>query len=117
MCLIFAAGCQGGFFDSLKQTLKQVGGAFTDTFKQIGHQAKDVGLGLLAQLKEQGTQLAGQTLQSKWLYYSHFKNKNTYTLAHCIESTLEKPKEKIKNGQSSDTGNIGNKTRIEGKES
>jgi hypothetical protein len=65
VCLIFAAGCQGGFFDSLKQTLKQVGAAFTDTFKQIGHQAKDVGQGLLAQLKTQGTQLAGQTLQSK----------------------------------------------------
>jgi hypothetical protein len=66
VCLIFAAGCQGGgFFDSLKQTLKQVGGAFTDTFKQVGQHAKDVGLGLLAQLKTQGTQLAGQTLQSK----------------------------------------------------
>jgi hypothetical protein len=65
VCLIFAAGCQGGFFDSLKQTLKQVGAAFTDTFKQVGQHAKDVGLGLLDQLKTQGTQLAGQTLQSK----------------------------------------------------
>jgi hypothetical protein len=53
VCLIFAAGCQGGFFDSLKQTLKQVGGAFTDTFKQVGQHAKDVGLGLLEQLKAQ----------------------------------------------------------------
>ena len=45
VCLIFAAGCQGGgFFESLKQTLKQVGGAFTDTFKQVGQHAKDVGL-------------------------------------------------------------------------
>jgi hypothetical protein len=65
VCLIFAAGCQGGFLDSLKETLKHVGGAFTDTFKQVGQHAKDVGLGLLEQLKAQGTQLAGQTLQSK----------------------------------------------------
>jgi hypothetical protein len=36
VCLIFAAGCQGGFLDSLKLTLKQVGGAFTETFKQVG---------------------------------------------------------------------------------
>jgi hypothetical protein len=43
VCLIFAAGCQGGgFLDSLKQTLKQVGGAFTETFKQVGQQAKAV---------------------------------------------------------------------------
>ena len=39
------------------------------------------------------------------------ENKNTYPLAHCIESTLEKPKGKIKNVQSRDTGNIGNKTK------
>ena len=65
VCLIFAAGCQGGFLDSLKQTLKQVGGAFTETFKQVGQQAKTVGQGLLEQLKAQGTQLAGQALQSK----------------------------------------------------
>ena len=66
VCLIFAAGCQGGgFLDSLKQTLKQVGGAFTATFKQVGQQAKAVGQGLLEQLKAQGTQLAGQALQSK----------------------------------------------------
>ena len=65
VCLIGAAGCQGGFLDSLKQTLKQVGGAFTETFKQVGQQAKAVGQGLLEQLKTQGTQLAGQALQSK----------------------------------------------------
>lgn len=69
MCLVFAAGCQGSFLDSLKDTLKQVGGAFTDTFKQVGQQAKVVGQGLLDQLKQSGTQLAGQALQSKWLYY------------------------------------------------
>ena len=45
------------------------------------------------------------------------ENKNTYPLALYIESTLEKPKGKIKNGQSSDTGNIGIKTRTEDKES
>ena len=74
MCLVFAAGCQGGFLDSLKETFKQIGGAFTDTFKQVGHQAKEVGLGLLSQLKTQGTQLAGQTLQGKWLYHWHFRS-------------------------------------------
>jgi hypothetical protein len=61
--------CRGGFLDSLKDTLKQVGGAFTDTFKQVGQQAKVVGQGLLDQLKTQGTQIAGQALQSKRLYY------------------------------------------------
>lgn len=62
---MFAAGCQGGFLDSLKETLKQVGSAFTDTFKQVGQHAKVVGQGLLEQLKAQGTTLAGQALQSK----------------------------------------------------
>jgi hypothetical protein len=54
-------------FAILKQTLKQVGGAFTETFKQVGQQAKTVGQGLLEQLKAQGTQLAGQALKL-WIY-------------------------------------------------
>jgi len=61
-CLILS--CQGSFLDSLSSAFSGIGDAFTATAHTLGEQAKTVGTGLLNQLKDQGTQLASQALQS-----------------------------------------------------
>ena len=62
VCLIFASGCQGCHRISFKEALNEVEGAFTVIFNQVEKQAKDVGQGLLDDLRTSGTQLAGQSL-------------------------------------------------------
>ncbi|KAK3094901.1 hypothetical protein FSP39_007676 [Pinctada imbricata] len=66
---VLVAGSQANFFDDLKTSLGGVGHAFTDTFHQVGEQAKNVGSQLLETAKQQGSQLASQALQSKILFY------------------------------------------------
>ena len=64
VCLLITSGCQTNFLDSLKSTLSGIGDTFKLTFSQVGEQAKQVGQGLLETLKQHGTNLASQALQS-----------------------------------------------------
>ena len=63
--LVLAVGSQGFLLNELKETFGKIGDAFTATFQTVGEQAKTVGQGLLETLKQQGTELAGQAVQSK----------------------------------------------------